>query len=122
MTDTEHRKRAEAMYREVTVSEPGVPQDPFTEATLDQVFGSVWTRPGLDRKERRWITLATVAMTGSPVAIEHHVSSALASGDISRDEFNEFVLHFAHYAGWPLAATVYGVFRKWCAQADAEMG
>ena len=102
--------------------EPLPPRDAFTEATVDHVFGEIWTRPGLTRKERRWITLSTVAMTGSAVALRSHLHGALASGDVSREEFAEFVLHFAHYAGWPLAATVYTQFMQWCAETDAGSG
>ena len=56
---------------------------------------------GLRRKERRWITLTTIAMTGAEKAMEVYIRSALSTGDITREEMNEFCAHFAHYGGSP---------------------
>ena len=112
----ERRERANRLWREVTTGEPPKPGDAYMEFTLDHVFGDVWSRPGLTRKERRWITLTCAAMSGSAPAIEGHVRGALASGDISLDEMLEFTVHFAHYAGWPLSATLYTAVRKHAAQ------
>ena len=118
MNDDE-ANRAREMYREVTTLEPLAVDDAYPEVTLDAVFGKVWTRPGLTRKERRWITLSVAAMTGSEAAIVSHLRAALVSGDISREEMMEWVVHFAHYAGWPLSANAYVTFRKITAELDA---
>jgi 4-carboxymuconolactone decarboxylase len=42
-------------------------------------------------------------MTGAPVAMETHIGAALSTGDISLEEMQEFVVHFAAYAGHPNA-------------------
>ena len=107
MDSSERRARGEEMFREVTLMEPPQERDLFMDFTMEEVFGSVWSRPGLTRKERRWICLATVAMTGSQVAISSHVNFALQSGDITPEEMLEFIVHFAHYGGWPLASVIY---------------
>ena len=107
MDNSERRSRGEEMFREVVMMEPPPPGELFTDFTVEEVFGNVWTRPGLTRKERRWICLATVAMTGSQVAINTHVITALKSGDITPEEMKEFVVHFAHYGGWPRASVVH---------------
>ena len=106
MDDPERRARGEAAYREVMGNEPPPPIDPYTaQGVLDTVFSELWTRPGLTRKERRLITLACVGASASPVAIEAHLRGALDSGDLSLEEMQEFILHFAFYAGWPRAAS-----------------
>jgi 4-carboxymuconolactone decarboxylase len=69
------------------------------------LFGEVWSRPGLERKERRWITLACAAAVGSE-SVEGHIRAALASGDISHDELQEFVLHVAFYAGFAIGSSL----------------
>lgn len=107
MDISEKRSRGEKMFREITMMEPPQGDDVFMEFSLEELFGNVWSRPGLTRKERRWISLATAAMTGSPVAIKSHVNFALQSGDITPEEMIEFVVHFAHYGGWPLASVLH---------------
>ena len=112
------RERAREVWAEVNRFKAPEPADPYLEATLDQVFGRVWSRPGLTRKERRWITLSTIAMAGVAGALEVHVRSALESGDISREEMLEFTLHFAHYGGWPLSSQLYATILRVSRQLD----
>jgi 4-carboxymuconolactone decarboxylase len=94
------------MYRQVVGQDPPPALDPYTsQGVLDTVFGELWTRPGLTRKERRLITLTCAGNAASPSAIEGHLRGALESGDLTLEEVQEFILHFAFYAGWPKAAT-----------------
>ncbi|MFI7671736.1 carboxymuconolactone decarboxylase family protein [Nocardia sp. NPDC049526] len=71
---------------------------------VDFVFAEIWTRPGLTRRERRFITLSCVADADAEQPIVDHVYAALNSGDITITEIREAVLHFAVYAGWPKAS------------------
>ena len=113
------RERGQRMMKEVMGFPPFPPPDAYTEFTVDAVFGDVWGRPGLTRKERRWITLAIVGMTGAPGAIDGHVKAALTSGDITAEEMHEFVIHFAHYGGWPLSTNLYSAMQKTVAEVSA---
>ncbi|MBK5286988.1 MAG: carboxymuconolactone decarboxylase family protein, partial [Acidimicrobiia bacterium] len=82
-------------YREVMVSDAPPPLTPYLDqGVVDSVFGELWDRPGLSRRDRRWITLACVGAAAVDEPISQHVYAALASGDITREEFCEFVLHF----------------------------
>jgi 4-carboxymuconolactone decarboxylase len=118
---SERRARGEAMYREVLGHEPPPPDDPYTgPGVLDTVFGELWTRPGLTRKERRLITLACVGAASSPVAIEGHLRGALDSGDLTLEEVQEFILHLAFYAGWPKAAAVHAALGAYQARRQAR--
>jgi len=86
--------------------------EPFAEqGVLGTVFAELWTRPGLPDRDRRWISISCVCVAGNTSAIRQHMEAALRSGDISSEEMKEFVLHFAFYAGWPLAATAHHVLR-----------
>lgn len=119
MTDEDRRARGRRVYREVMVSDPPAPDTPYTaNGVIDAVFGELWDRPGLARRDRRWITLACVGASGAPVTIESHVRAALASGEITLAEMHEFVLHFAYYHGWPRASTVHGIVVR----VAAELG
>jgi len=70
------------------------------------VFGELWTRPALDQRARRWLTVTCVAHSAADLPIRSHCYSTLASGDATREELLEFVLQFAIHAGWPQAAVV----------------
>jgi 4-carboxymuconolactone decarboxylase len=118
--------RGRQRYQEVMVSEAPPPMTPYLDkGVVDSVFGELWDRPGLSRRDRRWVTLACVAAAAVDEPIHQHVYAALASGDVTRDEFEEFVLHFAYYAGWPRASALemaYYVALEKLAAADAAGG
>jgi 4-carboxymuconolactone decarboxylase len=65
------------------------------------VFGEMWQRGVLTPRDRRWITLSCVGAADAAFPIESHVWAALNSGDVTPEEFDEFVLHFATQLGWP---------------------
>src|SRR6476619_2874264 len=88
-------ERGRRRYREVMVSDAPPPLTPYLDkGVVDSVFGELWDRP---RLARRWVTLACVGAAAADEPIKQHVYAALASGDITREEFQEFVLHFAYY-------------------------
>jgi 4-carboxymuconolactone decarboxylase len=110
-----------AKYQEVMMHAAPPPSSPFTaNGVVDSVFGELWGRPGLSRRDRRWITLACVASATVDEPIQTHVYAALASGDITPEEFQEFVLHFAYYAGWPRASSMEMAYYRALARLDAE--
>jgi 4-carboxymuconolactone decarboxylase len=88
----------------------------------DPVFGPVWARPGLSRRDRRFVTLTCVCALESVGDMNDHVYAALASGDISYDELLEFVLQFAVYCGWPRGSEAEGAVRSQFARLAAERG
>jgi 4-carboxymuconolactone decarboxylase len=113
--ETGHRR-----YREVMVSDAPPPLSPYLDkGVVDSVFGELWDRPGLSRRDRRFVTLACVGAAAVDEPINQHVYAALASGDISREEFQEFVLHFAYYAGWPRASAFELAYYKAIERLDA---
>lgn len=110
-----------ARYREVMVSDAPPPMTPYlARGVVDSVFGELWDRPGLSRRDRRFITLACVAAAAVEVPIQQHVYAALASGDLTREELQEVVLHFAYYAGWPRASALEAAYYQAISRLDAE--
>ena len=77
---------------------------PATPKLLDFVFAEVWQRPGLSRRDRRFVTLPCVAAADAEGPLRDHVYAALNSGDVTITEMRETVLHFAVYSGWPKAS------------------
>ena len=88
----------------------------------DPVFGPVWARPGLSRRDRRFVTLTCVCASDSVTEMNDHVYAALASGDITFDELLEFVLQFAVYCGWPRGSEAEGAVRSQFTRLAAERG
>src|SRR5262245_5371185 len=66
------------------------------------LFGDVWERPGLSKRDRSLITVATLVATYRPEQLRGHLERALNNG-VTRDEISELITHLAFYAGWPAA-------------------
>jgi 4-carboxymuconolactone decarboxylase len=101
------RARSLAMWREVMQAEPPPVTDPYTEVTTDHLMGQIWTRPGLARRDRRLVTLTIAAVNGQGGPLRNHLRASLESGDLSIEELHEWVVHLAHYGGWPAGITAY---------------
>jgi 4-carboxymuconolactone decarboxylase len=114
------------LFREVLTSDPPKWTGPYPNATRDYLFGEVWSRPVLSRRDRRLVTLACVAAASLPIAVESHVYSALVSDDVGLDEMLEIVLQFAVYNGWARASFFEGIVRlQWvriCQERGEEIG
>ena len=74
------------------------------ELTDKVLFGDVWERKGLSKRDRSLITVATLIALGRERQLEGHLSRALQNG-VTKDEISEIITHLAFYAGWPAAMT-----------------
>jgi 4-carboxymuconolactone decarboxylase len=79
---------------------------PLTAGARDFVFAEVWTRPGLDKRSRFWISLTSAVASGSPVAMGAYMKIALNTELATIAELREFALQLACYQGWPKGAHV----------------
>jgi 4-carboxymuconolactone decarboxylase len=73
----------------------------FIDLASETVFGSLWTRPGLDLKTRTLVCVVSDAATGRPEELALHLQMALRQG-WTRDELTEVLLHLLGYVGAPL--------------------
>lgn len=120
---SDRRATARSLYEDVMRRPFELPSTPASEpGLLDFVFGEVWSRPGLSRRNRRWITLACACAADTIGPIEANIYAALASGDIAFEEMQEFVLQFAVYCGWPKASFADQVICQQQAALNAERG
>jgi len=76
----------------------------LAELTQQVVFGDVWERPGLSKRDRSLITVAALVALYRPEQLRGHLERALANG-VTRDELVEVITHLAFYSGWPTAVT-----------------
>jgi 4-carboxymuconolactone decarboxylase len=68
------------------------------------VYGDVWERLGLSKRDRSLITVATLVALGRERQLRGHLERALGNG-VTKDELGELITHLAFYAGWPAAMT-----------------
>jgi 4-carboxymuconolactone decarboxylase len=120
MSESEDRTRGLQAWRDVLGTDAPPIDDPFMEFTSDHVFGRVWTRPGLTTRDRRLVTLTAIAAAGAEAAFALHLRGAYRSGDLSLEELDEWVVHLAHYVGWPAATPAYMALGALRAEIDAE--
>ena len=73
----------------------------YTETVL---FGDVWERPGLSKRDRSLIVVATLIALGREKQLPGHLERALNNG-VTKAELSEVITHLAFYAGWPAAMT-----------------
>jgi 4-carboxymuconolactone decarboxylase len=84
----------------------------FTEDFQDLItgyaWGTVWTRPGLDRRTRSVITLTALIAGGHWEELAMHVSAARRNG-LTVEEISEVILQTAVYCGVPAANHAYAI-------------
>lgn len=102
--DDARRARGHEAYRYVHGTEPQAAATPFHgRARLDYLYGEVWSRRKyLTRRDRRIISICSAASDGVDEEVIEHLRAALTLGDMTRNELEELVIHFAVYLGWNL--------------------
>jgi 4-carboxymuconolactone decarboxylase len=90
----------------------------FQDLITRYAWGEIWSRPGLDRRTRRCVTLAMLAALHCDDELALHVRAAL-DGGLSTDEIREVLLQVAIYAGVPAANRAFAVARR---VIDGEAG
>jgi len=80
---------------------------PFTAEMQDLLtryaWGEIWTRPGLDERTRRILTIGTTVALGRWEEFRLHVRAALDTGGMTADDIKEILLQQAIYCGIPAA-------------------
>lgn len=83
----------------------------FQDLITEYAWGSIWTRPGLDRRSRSMITLTALIARGHHEELAMHVRAARRNG-LTVDEISEVILQSAIYCGVPDANTAYRIARE----------
>src|SRR5207249_4684929 len=88
----------------------------LAELSANVLFGDVWERPGLSKRDRSLITVATLVALYRTNELAFHLKRALENG-VTKQELVELITHLAFYAGWPPASTAVGIARQVFADA-----
>jgi 4-carboxymuconolactone decarboxylase len=74
----------------------------LVELTDRVLFGDVWERKELSKRDRSLITVAALIALNRPEQLRFHLKKALENG-LRKEELIEVITHLAFYAGWPNA-------------------
>jgi len=83
----------------------------LAELSADVLFGDVWERPGLSKRDRSLITVATLVALYRTDQLRGHIRRALDNG-VTKEEIGEVITHMAFYGGWPTAANAVQVAKQ----------
>jgi 3-oxoadipate enol-lactonase / 4-carboxymuconolactone decarboxylase len=89
----------------------------FQELITRYAWGTIWTRPGLDRRSRSLITLTALVARGHHEELAMHLHAARRNG-LSVDEIKELLLQTAIYCGVPDANTAFRIAQQVLAEED----
>jgi 4-carboxymuconolactone decarboxylase len=85
--------------------------DELIEIGVDNVFGRLWARDGLSRRDRSLVTLGILITLRATDELKAHVRIARNNG-LTEDEIAEVIYHASGYAGFPAANTARTVARE----------
>ena len=83
----------------------------FVELTDEVLFGDVWERPELSKRDRSLVTVAALVALNRPDQLRFHLGRALENG-VTQEELIEAITHLAFYSGWPCAVTAMAVAKE----------
>jgi 4-carboxymuconolactone decarboxylase len=129
MTDTELYRKGAAMRRQLFGEQAAdrssreIYSDPmmrkFLDVATENVFGALWTRPGLDLKTRTIICVVSDVATARESELAIHLRFALRQG-WTEEELTEVLLHLSGYIGLPMVRGAMLVARRVFAEIRAE--
>lgn len=76
----------------------------LVQLTDDVLFGDLWERPQLSKRDRSLATVAALIALYRPDQLRFHLGRAVENG-VTQEELIEVITHLAFYAGWPSAMT-----------------
>ena len=76
--------------------------------TDDVLFGDVWERAALPKRDRSLITVAALIAGGNTEQLPNHLRLARQNG-LTETELKEAIIHLAFYSGWPRAMSAMNV-------------
>jgi 4-carboxymuconolactone decarboxylase len=83
----------------------------FQRIITEGAWGTIWTRPGIDKKTRHMLTLAIIAALGKHDELAMHIRATRNTG-VTPDEVREVLLQVSVYAGVPAANSAFGIAKR----------
>ena len=83
----------------------------FQRIITESAWGTIWTRPGIDKKTRHLLTLAIIAALGKHDELAMHIRATRNTG-VTQEEVKEVFLQVLVYAGAPAANSAFGIAKR----------
>jgi 4-carboxymuconolactone decarboxylase len=93
----------------------------FQTLVTEFAWGTIWARPGLDRRSRSMITLTALVARGRDEELALHIRAALRNG-LSQDEIKEVLLQTAVYCGVPDANAAFRIAARVFEETETQHG
>ncbi|HST09830.1 MAG TPA: 4-carboxymuconolactone decarboxylase [Terriglobales bacterium] len=91
----------------------------FQDLITRYAWGEIWTRPGLTRRSRSLIVIATMVALNRPEELRLHIRAAFNNG-VTRDEIKEVLLQSAIYCGVPAANSAFHAAEEVFAELNSK--
>ncbi len=83
----------------------------FVELTDQVLFGDIWERKELSKRDRSLVTVAALIALNRTEQLRFHLQRALENG-VKKQELVEAITHLAFYSGWPTAVNAISVAKE----------
>ena len=107
----DHVARAEANKTEFDAD--------FQRIITEGAWGTIWTRPGLDKRTRHLLTIAMLTALGKHDELAMHIRATRNTG-VTPEEVREVFLQVSIYAGVPAANSAFAIAKKVYKELESE--
>ena len=83
----------------------------LVELTDNVLFGDVWERPGLSKRDRSLVTVTALIALNRTEQLRFHLEKAVENG-LTKEELIEVITHLAFYSGWPASMSAANIARE----------
>lgn len=83
----------------------------LVQLTDEVLFGDVWERKELSKRDRSLVTVAALVALNRPEQLRFHLGRAIENG-VKKQELVEVITHLAFYSGWPNAMSAMSVAKE----------
>jgi 4-carboxymuconolactone decarboxylase len=101
--ETQQQSRAQQLMSDIAPK--------LAELTDNVLFGDIWERPGLSKRDRSLVTVSALIALNRPDQLRSHIARARQNG-VTETEIVEAITQLAFYSGWPNAIAAVGVARE----------
>ena len=102
-TAAKQPSRAQRLYGDIAPK--------MAELTDNVLYGDIWERPGLSKRDRSLITITALIALNRPDQLRSHINIGLQNG-LTKNEVIETITHMAFYSGWPNAVSSLAIAKE----------
>lgn len=100
---TSRPSRAQQLYGDIAPK--------MAELTDEVLYGDIWERPELSKRDRSLATVSALVAMNRPDQLRSHLAIAKRNG-VTETELVETITHLAFYSGWPNAVSAIAVAKE----------